>query len=374
MKFLLLLLAISVTYTLSADIIVVDNTPGTGAPYTTLQSAINAASAGDTIMIQPSAISYGNVNVNKSLTLLGPGFYEQTGKNATVGTITLQTGSSNTTITGLSLGGIEGGLFHLVDSVTISRNYFFGSHFVRSTYGNNFGIVTHANDWVIEGNVMVESNACGGCILIDQRSAQFNTNWVIKNNLMITRGGSNNNTRLFSNLNVSTLVYYNIIIHRNPGYIFGGPVGSWGVASNDVVLQNNIFWVQNNTLGYLENCLNCQFVHNIAYSPSGFLTDTLPGNTNLNDVDPEFVKIPGPSDASFAFDNDYHCAPGSDGATGSSNQGMLGVYGGNINDFRFSNHGDPDGLPRIIDMILDNVVIQQGNDATIRVKATGGHH
>lgn len=363
MKHLMLLMGIAVTYVVSANILVVDNTPGTGAPYQSLQGGINAASAGDTLMIQPSPISYGSVNLNKSLTLIGPGHFLEAGKNATVGTITIQNGSSNSTITGLHLATVDGGLFHSADNITISRNYFFSSTFVKSTYGTS----GTANNWVIEGNVMIENTSCGGCTIIELRSSAFNANWVIRNNIMITRA-VNNNTRLLNNLNATTIFYHNIIIHRNPGYIFGGSVGSWGSQSNDLLLQNNIFWVQDNTVDYLENCSNCQFVHNLSFSPGGTI-DTMPGSTNLNNVDPQFVQIPGPTNAAFTYDNDYHCMPGSPGATGASDGGMLGVYGGG---YRFSNHGDPTGIPRILEMVLENVVIQQGNNATIRMKATGG--
>lgn len=362
MKQLILFITLFSFIEFQGAILIVDNSPGSGAPYTSLTSASNAAAPGDTLMIQPSAIYYGNFTLNKHLVLIGPGHFLEQGKNATIGTLSVTTGSSNSIITGLRMTSINGAIFAKVNNLTISRNYIEGGTFVVGTYGSN----SESNDWVVEGNVMVESSNCGGCTLINPR-ASISTNWVLRNNILITRV-SNTNTRLFSDLNATTTVYHNIIIHRNPGYIFGGTVGSWGNTSNDVLLQNNIFWVQNNNVDYLTNCSNCQYVHNLSYSPNGQI-DTLPGSTNLSNVDPQFVNIPAPNNAAFTYENDYRCAPGSPGATAASDGGMVGVYGGG---YRFSNNGDPVGIPKIIEMILENVVIEEGNNASVRVKAVGG--
>lgn len=363
MKQLILVLALFSFVELQGAILIVDNSPGSGAPYSSLTSARNAASAGDTLMIQPSAVPYGDFTLNKHLVLIGPGHFLEQGKNATLGVLTITSGADNSIITGLRLSSVTGAVFASADNITITRNYIEGGTFVVSTYGSP----SSSNNWIIEGNVLIESSTCGGCALINIRSSNA-YNWVIRNNILMTRGGGNTNTRLFSDLNATTTVYHNIIIHRNPGYIFGGTVGSWGNTSNDVLLQNNIFWVQNNNVDYLTNCTNCQYVHNLSYSPNGQI-DTLPGSTNLSNVNPQFVKIPAPNNAAFTYENDYRCAPGSPGATAASDGGMVGVYGGG---YRFSNNGDPVGIPKIIEMILENVVIEEGNNANVRVKAVGG--
>jgi hypothetical protein len=53
----------------------VNNTPGVTADFTTAQAAHNAASAGDTIHLEPSANSYGNLSSSKRLTWLGTGVF-----------------------------------------------------------------------------------------------------------------------------------------------------------------------------------------------------------------------------------------------------------------------------------------------------------
>ena len=59
-----------------ATILRVNNTTGSGAPYSDLNAAIEAASAGDTIMIDGSPISYGDVTISKKLVLMGPGYWK----------------------------------------------------------------------------------------------------------------------------------------------------------------------------------------------------------------------------------------------------------------------------------------------------------
>ena len=360
MRYLMLLVGWATGALAEAAVLIVDNTPGAGAPYTTLQGAINAASAGDTIMVQPSATSYGGVSINKKLTLIGPGHYPEPRNNATVGVITLTTGSSGTTITGLQLQAASCATNNVVHDLRILRNHFFYQSPLR---GSNMG--NSSNGWLVEGNVFVENTACGGCLMIDLQT-QSNNNWVFRNNIFVTRNTASTNTRLFSDLNATTLLYHNIIIHRNPGQIFGGPIGSWGDECFNALFQNNIIWVTNASFTDLDvNCTNCQWVHNLTYHSSATL-DVLPGTTNLDNTNPQFVNVPT---SDFSYDNDYHCAPGSPGATGASDGSMVGVHGGS---FPFTMNGLPQGIPRMLDMILDNITIEQGNNSTVRVKATGG--
>ena len=346
-----------------AAVFVVDNIPGNGAQYTTVTAAISAASAGDTIMIQPSPISYGSFTLSKHLVFIGPGHFAGT-NNASFNTIILANGSSNTVLTGLKIERVEGANSAVVHNISIVRNTLESAAVIQSTIWGS----SSANNWTIEGNVIIEAPLCGGCVVINMTSTILNTNWVFRNNIFVSRTGTNS-TRLFNNMNATTQFVHNIVILRNDSYMFGGPVGSWGQASNDVNIQNNIFWVQTTSIDPKVNCNNCNWSYNLLYSPAGAL-DTLPGTTNLNNVNPQFVKIQAPNNAAFTYDSDYHCATGSPGATGASDNGMLGVYGGG---YRFSNTGDPSGIPRIIEMLLENVVIQQGNNATIRVNAVGGN-
>lgn len=77
MKKLLLPFAIALLaqQTLSAETFRVNNTPGSGAQYTTFDDAQKAASDGDVIIVDGSATSYGKIVVTKKITLKGPGYF-----------------------------------------------------------------------------------------------------------------------------------------------------------------------------------------------------------------------------------------------------------------------------------------------------------
>jgi len=61
--------------TASATILRVNNTTGSGAPYADIESALQAAESGDTIMIDGSSSIYKNFEINKPLVIMGPGFW-----------------------------------------------------------------------------------------------------------------------------------------------------------------------------------------------------------------------------------------------------------------------------------------------------------
>lgn len=91
----------------------VDNTPNSGAQFTDVQSAINAASNGDTIYVQQSDITYSNPNtgsgtieINKDLTIIGNSYKEPFYKTAVSG-FNLLDGSSGTTLRGMEFGFLQ---------------------------------------------------------------------------------------------------------------------------------------------------------------------------------------------------------------------------------------------------------------------------
>ena len=356
MKYLSLLLALVAFQLSQAAVLVVDNTPGAGAPYSTVSAAISAATNGDTVMIQPSVTSYGQVDLGKRLVLIGPGYYPEDRNVAKIEYLRFtSSNASNSILTGLQISRIQT-TNNNVNGITLQRNYLFGRTIIQMSYPSS--------GWLIEGNLIDESAAGGGYAVIQLHNNS--SNFTFRNNIIYTRASSSNNTRMFNNLNGTTSVIHNIIIHRNPGYLFGGI--TWGNANNDVLLQNNIIWVTNPAVNFQGGCNNCIWNHNLTFS-AGNTLPVLPGTANIDNTDPQFLQIPNVNNPAFAFDNDYRCAPGSPGATGASDGGMLGVHGGN---YPFRNYLEPAGIPRMLDLILDNVILEVGNNASVRVKAVGG--
>jgi len=93
-----------------AKILRVNNTTGSGAPYTTINDALTAAEVGDTIMMDGSNDSYGNITINKKVVLMGPGYWRSENgvsglgeSDATLGTITINAAAQGTVLRGLNM-------------------------------------------------------------------------------------------------------------------------------------------------------------------------------------------------------------------------------------------------------------------------------
>lgn len=95
----------------SAKIWRVNNHSGIDADYTTIQDAHDGATAGDTIMVEPSSTAYGTLTCTKQLVILGIGYFlTENYPNLSIAqnssfnsnTLTFETGSEGSYIAGLS--------------------------------------------------------------------------------------------------------------------------------------------------------------------------------------------------------------------------------------------------------------------------------
>lgn len=74
-KFLFLIAGASLSATMSAATLRVNNNADSGAQFTTFEAAQEAAQDGDVIIFDGSNTSYGKIEVTKRLTLQGPGYF-----------------------------------------------------------------------------------------------------------------------------------------------------------------------------------------------------------------------------------------------------------------------------------------------------------
>lgn len=160
-----------------------------GAPLTNLDDAHTLAAPGDTIYIEGTGLSYGQLTMTKSLTLIGPGYFPGENPNTTVSqTAQLTTlklnrttssdpysGAAGSTIIGLELGHIDVRVSNIIinkckldyiwppeDDVAnlhISQNFFTG--YAISTANNhpqnNF---TFSNN-IVSGRFRLQANSSG---------------------------------------------------------------------------------------------------------------------------------------------------------------------------------------------------------------------
>jgi hypothetical protein len=115
-------------------------------------------------------------------------------------------------------------------------------------------------------------------------------------------------------------------------------------------------------------CTNCYFDYNLLYNPNATASG-LNGSNNLINVFPQFVEVSNPNLPLWDFDHNYQIQEGAPASTGASDGGPLGLYCGN---YPFHMNGFPAAFPHVDELILENVIIQQGSDLKFKVKATGG--
>ncbi len=215
-----------------AAVITVSNNPNSPGQYSDLQTAIDAAVAGDIIYVHGSLVSYGSVTITKQLSLIGDGALPNkslqmptTIDNITFGFTT--NGSSNggnSSVTGCRIG-------------TLSANGF--TNAINQSFGLS-GITLRRNRIF---NISIGSN-----------SASYN-NYTFQNNVISSINSGNGGSRAGNML----------IIHN---IISGGINGLEPLTGGSNVISNNVI---NGGVGSNKQCV---FANNIFYN------STVSGNTN----------------------------------------------------------------------------------------------
>ncbi len=323
---------------------------------TALQDAIAAAAAGDIIYVVPSINNYGDITIDKSLTLFGIGIRPQRDNNnySTVRDVYIT--ASNVRVSGLEV--------------------------IRYANGFRLGAVgINSLDGILIENCRFRS------YITDASSTQV-SNLIIRNNIFYEFGGSitiNNSPSVNS-----TFVSNNIILHTGSGRsidvtnvtfqynLFAGNQELFFFDANNCVFDHNIFYGVRVDAAAFVTVTNNAWNYNLAYGASSdayhVFVSGVDGNTttgNLESVsgsfDPMFTNFPlgsGTWDNSF----DFTLQTGSPALAGSVDNPTtedMGPSGG-------PNPFDADGnLLPYIQSITMPAVIPVGNDLPVNIKAKG---
>ena len=321
-------------FAVGAKVRTVSNNPGSPGQYTSLQTAIDSSSAGDTIYVHGSAITYGSVTIKKRLTLIGTGNKPNKTNTLVAEVINIQldsvagiSGASGTRIVGFKLTFVAGYIGG-TKNVDIRRNYFVAG----STKINITG-----SGWSLTNNIISAGNV----------NANNNANLIIQNNIF------DNSFPLMSN-------QATVVINNN---IFTG--ASTGFALNNIynaLIANNIFTGPSPRAA---NVNNCQFNNNITYQTSA---DTIPfasntGSGNLVAKNPLFTNVPTNT---FNYSYDYSLSAASPGKNAGTDGKDIGVYGGTM---PFADLTGTPAIPQIKSISILNPVIPAGDSLQVIIKA-----
>ena len=302
--------------------------------FNTFSLAVAAAANGDIIYVQPSETAYGNVSINKELTVYGMGHTPEmnAGRNATFGSITIS--SSN-----VKLAGVESttnlSITGTTSNVTIENNFL-----------NNISLSS-----AVTNNITIQGNVIDGYILLHS-TYNNSANVTITHNFFETT-----QLNAFSYFNSTTIFNNNLVVFSGTStqYPFYYP--------NDLVAQNNIFvstasfngtnWQGGGTPVLFNNCLT--------YSYNGVTLGALNGTGNFDNTNPQFTNIPGTNPV-FNVTNDYTIGSGSLGTDGND----IGLFNGY---YDFDMRGYPTLLPYLEAMTISNNMIPAGADLQVNLKA-----
>ena len=193
MKKTLLMVAFAAVCSMAqAKILRVNNTTGSGAPYSTVADALTAAAEGDTIMLDGSKTGYGNITITKKLVVLGPGYWRsengitaQGESDAKLNTVRINGTAPGTILRGLTTGDINVN----ADNVVINRCH------VTSDINVKTSIDGHADNCIIHQNFIVG-------IISGYANNNFANYTQVTNNIF-----AGNNTNVVRRLNEAYIAY-----------------------------------------------------------------------------------------------------------------------------------------------------------------------
>ncbi|MBA4850282.1 hypothetical protein [Emticicia sp. BO119] len=303
----------------------VNNTPGLNDPnvYTTLQAAHDAADPGDIISLEPSVNpNYGEGTIIKTVHIVGPGYYLDKNPNTffdkrvpSVGGITFENGSQNSSITSVAFGGVSIN----AENIKVERCLF---HSVNTGVSGRIvsGSTSTGNGSIIKNNIFRYIFGSGG----------GSSNMTITNNIIVGFRG------LWLIENVSnSIISYNTFGAEN--FIYQ--------ATNSTI-TNNIFDARALLSGatICNNCLGSSISNNLCTNINGLPS----GSGNINGVNPSTIFLNGGNPwgydynggTMYAVDNDFQLAPNSPAKTAAAGGGEAGAFGNGANAYRLS------GLPK----------------------------
>ena len=313
---LLLFILLAFTYTVQAATITVSLNPDDGAQYDDLQEAIDAAAAGDTILLHPIVTrftSYGDANINKQLTLIGPGINDEVfGEYATLNGIRFQEqGPTLPDASGSEVIGLVCGFISFSADISDIK--------IDKCKIGQLAISQWALKDIIVTNCLFKDNQFDDAIFVTF-DVENSENILISNNIITGQ------IEAFYTGTVNTqgalIIKNNVFIDQN-------------VQSNNVVFQklsgavieNNIFYASEP-----QGCTECTFTNNLTYA--NFNNELIGENSNnpgsvgsgnIINQDPQFVQYDG---GVFEWTDDFNLKSESP-AIGAGISGTdLGIYGG----------------------------------------------
>ncbi|MFZ4399434.1 MAG: hypothetical protein ACOYO1_05320 [Bacteroidales bacterium] len=218
-KIFFLTIITAFTLNVNAKVWRLNNNYGISADFSIWDTAYANANAYDTIYVEGSVIGYGNMSLNKPLSIIGPGYFlnqnPQTQKSinsSNFGTISFNVGSSGSIISGLEFS--EADIW--CGNISITKNritniYFYGSSYsnIKISQNSIANSIQSQDPTGIKNNIIIDNN-----IFHDGTGINLTNNYsgLINNNVIIS--GYSYYTGYYNAINTYDFVISNNIIHN----------------------------------------------------------------------------------------------------------------------------------------------------------------
>jgi hypothetical protein len=337
-----------------AKIHTVDNNPGNGAMFSTIASAVSAASSGDTIIVMPSVSKYDGIYLSKKLFVYSRNPFTggvDADRFPYTDRINFYSGSAGSKVSGFHLN--PGGIDIQESNVELSYNY------LVATYVRIQG-VSHVN---IINNVFIETKYHGNSIQID------GSNNILRNNYFATVTGGNYDGGRYCfifNGNSTNLIINNLFSETmtsgsncsDGGFIF--------FKNCNAKIYNNIMWSNVNGRTRFDTLSSGSYYNNITYASKNKPT-ALSGTGNFNDTFPSFETTFSDSKPPyFNGSEDFRLQSGTVGKNAGTDSTDIGLYGAG---HQFSILCKVPGVPIFDEFIVLTPVIKRGGKLKFRLIA-----
>lgn len=224
-KTLLILFFYCLIFNVSAAIITVVNGDN-------LQTKINAATAGDILIVGPGTYT-GDITVNKKLTLLGPGYFRSSGGDATLtgGYVDIPFAGEGSYFSGFN---VVGDLYTSASNITIIRNR------VGNSLNFGFGTWNTTGIKIIQNYLCTNNSPCAdnNRVNMGNNAGYTHANYLFKNNIVMTKIS-------FNHSNSSTGVFENNVFDPDSSNFcdnyYNARYNLWGGGIQGISFYNNIF-------------------------------------------------------------------------------------------------------------------------------------
>lgn len=333
-KYFLLAALVGYTFQSRAGVLTVNNKAGGPGQYTSLQTAIDSASAGDSIYVHGSSTSYGNVTVKKRLNFFGTGHNPNKTNNqvSELGIVQLDTlagvsGASGSKFTGFKLNRISGySGSGGTKNILIRRSYFISGGTKVTVTGTG---------WMLENNIISGSSV----------NANNHGVLTIRNNI-------------FNACNVITSNQPTVLISNN---IFFGTGPAFNTLSNAIITNNIFSGATPKGTNVNTNTFNNNLTYQTTYDTIPFGTNG--GSANLVAQNPLYTNVAANS---FSYAYDYTLQATSPGKNAGTDGKDLGIYGGAMPFVDMT--GSP-ALPLMQSITILNPMIEVGDSLKVIIKA-----